>query len=838
MKYIKNSLLVLLCLVCSFSAFSQARTFKYANTGGPGTDQELQFLVDSVGNNYVLGKFRYKFNYLGNQVVSLTDSMSNPNEPYILKTNSNGQTVYLKSFVGVDKAFQTGDYKMAINQKGELAVFLSYYGQKTIRIGQRDIQLDSSNTKGLVAKFSKSGFLQWVKPVNASLSVNIYMHDIKLDEVGNVYLTGDYVGDTIDFGGKRVVNRYPSEEMMFLTKYTNESTVDWATSCTQQGDLSDSGSIYANVLELGADGNVYVLGSYYGTRTYMCGSDLIKGNGTYYNAYIASFSQQGVANWGAGCIGDESSPVGVSANSKGEVIFTCIFNSASYSIQGNITLAESGVNNLVAIKFANNGTYEWLSNENTDYISGNAVATIDDSSNIYLAYAVHSDPLNQIRFKKFTNPSTILWEHTSESTDNVNFNGAIFDRQNQIYFNGSTSNVAPFTIGTKTITNDATYSGYGSSFFGRINSEGLVDYIYNSVNTYSSNVDIKLIGAAKYGGCYFIGTYTGSGAVLEEYDLGVRFDNGMFLSQYNYSIDVSGKVKNLSGQTIPEGQVKLIGYTYRQKSPISDSTTIQADGSYLFNDVPLGKYLLVASTDYENAYLPTYYVSAGHWSIADHLEILEPTNRTDVDIMMISVEAMLGSAELSGNVSATEEDDVFKSTMQKPQSRGKANLARGRPKSDWDIIATTDIDEFGNFGFSNVPGGDYTVLIDIPGLPHIGQYLVGVVDGQFYSSIDYLVGEETITPQNNLYPLAVSNASKAKTFTRIYPNPSSGIITIEVPKDEAVQELIISDIQGKTLKRYSQVSSKISLSEFKAGIYFAHITTNERQETLKFIIKP
>ena len=71
----------------------------------------------------------------------------------------------------------------------------------------------------------------------------------------------------------------------------------------------------------------------------------------------------------------------------------------------------------------------------------------------------------------------------------------------------------------------------------------------------------------------------------------------------------------------------------------------------------------------------------------------------------------------------------------------------------------------------------------------------------------------------------------------IYPNPSNGIINIEL--DENTDQLIqINDILGKSIYRNNiNGNSSLNLEQLNKGIYFVTISNKENSNTTKLIIE-
>ena len=843
MKSINFILTLLICAVISSSAKAQDRGYRFANTG---TDSKvIQSLVDTNSFVYVTGLFEQEFAYRGLVVTSSNERYNDGGEPYILKTDLVGKPVYLKSVTGLDRLFAAYDHKMAINDRGEVAIIYTFSNQTGVKIGDKEIAMDSVTTHGLVIKISKNGFLVWAQLIDAHGEYPyMYAQDIKLDESGNVYVTGSFTGEELDFGNDNVIAGFNMYDQMFFVKYNAEQGVDFAFGAVSEA-TDTIGGIRGQYIEIGKDGNIYHLGQLNGSRRFIFGSNILQNQGLD-NAFVSCYTPEGDLRWITQCIGDQYAVAEhVYANSKGEVVLSCFFNSDVYTIQDTTIDMQAGAYNLVVARFNDMGELEKavLWETTLPFVTHHgkeALTFIDDSSKQTMITAFEDDNTFDEGFVvfKYTDNGSTDWQVYTTSTEDVYFRNALIDNKNNIFLQGFTYNLAGFTLGGETIDFDAENSGNKADFYGFINKDGDVEYLVNTIYSDSAAIDFQAIGGDEYGGCYVIGEYKGDLSMLDEDEMEIELpaDTGMFIAKYNYSVSVSGKVVNDEGNEIPEGWMKLFGYTFRTRSAVADSVQINPDGTFNFDDIPLGKYILVAETDFNDGrkYAPTYFVSGSHWVDADHLILDEPVNQANIIIIMNPVAGAPGENEIGGLVLEVDEDDIFKSTEAKPRRKGRANLARGRPKSDYDIVAIADINEYGNFFFTNVPDGTYEVIIEIPGLPHIDYHEITVQGGQYIGELNYLVGEETITV-TELTPITEDTFNEDVNFV-IYPNPSNGLIAIAGKDDFQIEAVQIIDVQGRVIEQVDTPSLMVQIDNLSAGMYVAKISSGKGTDVLKFIV--
>jgi Secretion system C-terminal sorting domain len=94
----------------------------------------------------------------------------------------------------------------------------------------------------------------------------------------------------------------------------------------------------------------------------------------------------------------------------------------------------------------------------------------------------------------------------------------------------------------------------------------------------------------------------------------------------------------------------------------------------------------------------------------------------------------------------------------------------------------------------------------------------------------------TITNQNIGLEARQTQPLKEILAFKVYPNPSTGIFTIELPNDE-FYTLQITDIQGKTVSLQYQQQGKVStdLSGYPSGLYIISAKGETNTFTAKLI---
>jgi hypothetical protein len=257
---------------------------------------------------------------------------------------------------------------------------------------------------------------------------------------------------------------------------------------------------------------------------------------------------------------------------------------------------------------------------------------------------------------------------------------------------------------------------------------------------------------------------------------------------------------------------------------------IQPDGTYLLKDIPYGKYMLYAlpALATQGNVVPTYYPSASHWENSTPLTVENSTPLFGVDIHVLAKSQSPGSSILGGMIYESDSSFLFKSTrdiMAKPVKKADVVLV-GKTKATDNVIAFTTTDYNGDFVFNNIPDGSYTIIVDIPGMPHESYYDVNVTGGQIIMNLDYLVGEEYIIPENQVTDLP-ADKSQAEGLSA-YPNPFRENLNLIVPAGAGGHARIrMFSLTGQMLLQYefclSEGRNPVDLPSLPCGIYLLEV---------------
>lgn len=82
---------------------------------------------------------------------------------------------------------------------------------------------------------------------------------------------------------------------------------------------------------------------------------------------------------------------------------------------------------------------------------------------------------------------------------------------------------------------------------------------------------------------------------------------------------------------------------------------------------------------------------------------------------------------------------------------------------------------------------------------------------------------------------SIENTKANDTSVNIYPNPTQGILNISA--DQAITNIIITNIGGQTIMQIAQPAGQISIANLPTGYYQALIILSDGSQVVKRIVK-
>ncbi|MCP3927781.1 MAG: hypothetical protein GY705_01625, partial [Bacteroidetes bacterium] len=273
--------------------------------------------------------FIYLTGYFGDKLyVGDTTLVAEAHEDmFVAKLNSEGHTIWAARG-GIEGDINARS--LALDTENNVIIGGHYFGEVVFGTDTLTAStFDPDDTDVFIAKYNPDGIALWGKKAG---SVHRDQNsDISVDESGNIYLCGTFVG-VIKLSEELSIQTQGFNENFYLLKYGNDGTPLWGKS------LGGTKAEHAEAMHL-TSSSVLVTGHFYEN------SDVdgiaISGSAGFYSGYIASFSHDGNTQWGIPLIGEENVlGTGVVADPSGGLI--TIANFQSTATIGENTLYTNG----------------------------------------------------------------------------------------------------------------------------------------------------------------------------------------------------------------------------------------------------------------------------------------------------------------------------------------------------------------------------------------------------------------------------------------------------------------------------------------------------------------
>ncbi len=311
--------------------------------------------------------------------------------------------------------------------------------------------------------------------------------------------------------------------------------------------------------------------------------------------------------------------------------------------------------------------------------------------------------------------------------------------------------------------------------------------------------------------------------------------------------DFFGKVF-LDGTPVTDAEIVVWRQTPSGPFEKEDSTFITSAGEYIFEDVALGTFVVVAKPNRDlPAYqrtIQTYYLSAETYEEADRLLLDKATTGVNIDLISFTPFED-GTATISGIMESEFDEEIVDEESSRITSRRKVKKAgcamrrfkvQGRDEQDdveEEIAYYVETDDEGYFNFSEVADGKYLLTIEFPGVPidqnaEVVFEIGGDRENQIFD-VNVLITEAGIevTQEEILYTL--------KPYIKdvvIYPNPTEGVMALDYLVYRDIDDLKIQLISSQGIVLLDnkvdhfrgQQHAVIDLTEFSVGIYYLVFT--------------
>jgi PKD repeat protein len=254
-------------------------------------------------------------------------------------------------------------------------------------------------------------------------------------------------------------------------------------------------------------------------------------------------------------------------------------------------------------------------------------------------------------------------------------------------------------------------------------------------------------------------------------------------------------------------------------------------GLYLFENVAQGHYyirasLLPSSAQY-GQYVPTYYISAMNWSDANLVELGEPTNPYNIE-MVHAISYGAGSGTISGTISTN--------TKMNDSGTPAPDVEVLLLNSSNEPLAFTVTDQNGQFSFQNMAFGDYTIYPEIIGKTTIPT-LVTLDNAHASVATSFTIQGSNIAGIRDVMPAFVTSISE------VFPTPSTEkahltILAVRNTEITVSVYFITGQLAGESLFTLNPGTNRITVpvKDLSSGLYYLSIKDGQGVSVIRKMV--
>jgi hypothetical protein len=226
--------------------------------------------LDAAGNIYIFGAFTDTIDFdPGPAIQNLTTPPLSPNN-FIVKLDNSGNLVWAKQMAGDSIGGGDEGGRIAVDAQANIYLTGEFAGTVDFDPGPGVFDMTAITIDIFISKMDSSGDLLWAKQITSDSLSWGYGNSIAVDNVGNVYTTGDFHG-TFDFNpgtGTDIfvdTGTYAFNNALdiFITKHDSSGNFVWAK---QLGNSSTGGCLGESFcLAVNTSGNIYLTGRFRGS---------------------------------------------------------------------------------------------------------------------------------------------------------------------------------------------------------------------------------------------------------------------------------------------------------------------------------------------------------------------------------------------------------------------------------------------------------------------------------------------------------------------------------------------------------------------------------------------
>ncbi|ESU22321.1 hypothetical protein FEDK69T_23040 [Flavobacterium enshiense DK69] len=810
--------------------------------GGAASDSARSLVVNSIGEVYITGDFSNTVDFDPSAATANLTS-AGYNDIFIAKYTNNGSYLWAKAMGGFESDL---GFSLAVNSSGEVIITGTFSWTVDFDPSAATSTLTSVNQSRdiFIAKYNSNGGYLWAAGMGGECDESGF--SVVVDNNGRISATGDFCG-TADFDPSAGTANLTTGGGLncFVSTYTTSGS--YINAFAIGGYSSNSFRGQGNCMAKDAFGNVYVAGIFYGTVDFDPSA-----NTAYWTSagsrdiFIAKYDSNGNYLWSKAVAGPGFDNVGsLVVNSGGEVYITGYFDQiADFDPSAAVAnLNSSGRSDIFIAKYDSNGNYLWakaIGGPDADlgvhsmaanssgelYLTGvgGSIGNIDFDPSGATAYLSQTFSFSDIFIAKYDSNGNYLWVKSIVGSRYDRVANLAVNSSGQVYITGSFEETADFDPSANVA--NLTSVGVFDIFIAKYDSSG--NYLWAKAVGGTGNDMVNFIAVNGSGDLYVTGYFAStvdfdpSAATANLTSEGV---SNVFLAKYNSSgnyiwakalgvidheFDLDYTRNSLALNS--GGEVYMAGMfrgtdDFDPSAAVANFTSVGSDDIFIAKYSSSGNYLWAKAVggggqDGATALVVNdkqVYVTGEFEGTCD----FEPSN-TSGSLTTLGSGDMFLAKYLECTTTTIPTITLTGTTL---TSNSTADVYQWIDCNN----GNTPVPNATSQSFTPVVSGNYAVVLTMGGCQSTSacQTVLGVREEEMAS-------------------------------VKLYPNPTTGNLTISWADSMEDVAIVVTDILGKTIKSMQykgQQEARFSLDGVASGIYFVRLQNGEKTKQFKLIKK-
>jgi hypothetical protein len=795
-RFMKSLLLLTAVLLISSNSISQSLEWAKSTSG---TNNQVIYgtAVDQSGNVYNTGEFWGTTDF-DPSAGTFNLSSQGGADIFVQKYDANGNLLWA---IGLGAGGEDIGTAIDLDQNGNAYITGAFRGTIDFDPGAGSTPLTTGGYSDIfVLKLDANGAFVWAKNFQSFVDFSTG-NDIKVDDVGNVYTTGKMKG-SVDFDPGPLTNTIvaPGSDI-FIHKLTANGDLDWVRTFGGSGQWVEEGQ----ALEIDDQGDLYISGIFMSTVDFDAGlgTSNLTAAGTYPNVFLLKLQPNASFVWAKG-FGSTSNlfPSGDDIAINGNDLFLIGKYTGTVDFDpgvGVVNITGEGSGDLYIEKFDTSGGFQWVKTIGNSSIGAGISIATDYFSNVYATG---------------TFSGTMDFDPAVGTTNEIIAEGNLDAFVLKLDENGDFDWAFPLGGNGLDQGNSIISDQFGTSIWTSGSFSGMVDFDPTGVTANISSVGLSDGFVQK------INQVVSCIPTFNQLTPSVCTGASYVSPSGNYSWNQTGSYTDTLMNSNNCDSIITIDLTVL--SPITGQTSVSiCDGENYQS--PSGNY----TWNMTGTYLDTVPSTASCDSVITiDLTVLSPiTGQTSVTIC---------DGEDYSSPSGNYTWDMAGIYMDTVPSAASCDSVITIDLSVTSIDTT--VNQQSNVLMANQTGASYQWIdCDDNNIPISGEtnaLFTATTNGNYALEITF----QNCTFTTTCYEVDIIGLNELyNSNVKAYPNPTSGEMTIELPKASEELTVKVLNVQGQLVNTLILVDKMSIELPAEIGLYFLYLSYDGQQEVIRVI---